>query len=543
MRDFFIIVKWRSKENARLVTRQGKKTILVSSLAIIFLVMVSVPLIFYMRRYFIPNFSRIAGLSDQLRELTGIDLKMIVITFFSAIIFSILLGSDLPIVISNLFFSDRVKLLLQMPVKKSTIAKVQISEVLTTGGLPVLLFVPVFLAALSGLGFSGSRFWLALVLLLVFVIDILCITSVISFAVVFLSRGRFLKVLSSIMTMVTLFTFIFTLRFMDFSAIDLARPDRVAEQFGTLQGVITAPYLPWTPFVRAIVGEIGDVVLFLLYSLAIVAILEFLELFLYPGVVQKLLTQPTGSTKDFRRASRGRSHSFSGILKKDFLLLIREPKLTFAFLYPSLFVPVVVMVNPALLRSFGILQLLGLIVFLFSNYSTVSSTALFAFERQLGDNGFLFPVKRVGVVISKASIVTFLYSLIIFLVGLYVVSKASVYRNFMFTFLFFMLPTIFSLSLLGGYLEKSFGTRDTSNVFKALTLAGAVISFVLSTLLPVFTTLPLAMYTTGGIASFLGFLNLPAADPWTWLFGMAIPFLLWAGIIWASLKSLCYNFV
>ncbi|HQN29440.1 MAG TPA: hypothetical protein PLT43_12780, partial [Mesotoga sp.] len=350
--------------------------------------------------------------------------------------------------------------------------------------MPVLLFVPVFLAALSGLGFSGSRFWLALVLLLVFVIDILCITSVISFAVVFLSRGRFLKVLSSIMTMVTLFTFIFTLRFMDFSAIDLARPDRVAEQFGTLQGVITAPYLPWTPFVRAIVGEIGDVVLFLLYSLAIVAILEFLELFLYPGVVQKLLTQPTGSTKDFRRASRGRSHSFSGILKKDFLLLIREPKLTFAFLYPSLFVPVVVMVNPALLRSFGILQLLGLIVFLFSNYSTVSSTALFAFERQLGDNGFLFPVKRVGVVISKASIVTFLYSLIIFLVGLYVVSKASVYRNFMFTFLFFMLPTIFSLSLLGGYLEKSFGTRDTSNVFKALTLAGAVISFVLSTLLP-----------------------------------------------------------
>jgi len=539
MKDFFIIVKWRSKENARLVTRQGKKTILVSSLAIIFLVMVSVPLIFYMRRYFIPNFSRIAGLSDQLRELTGIDLKMIVITFFSAIIFSILLGSDLPIVISNLFFSDRVKLLLQMPVKKSTIAKVQISEVLTTGGLPVLLFVPGFLAALSGLGFSGSRFWLALVLLLVFVIDILCITSVISFAVVFLSRGRFLKVLSSIMTMVTLFTFIFTLRFMDFSAIDLARPDRVAEQFGTLQGVITAPYLPWTPFVRAIVGEIGDVVLFLLYSLAIVAILEFL----YPGVVQKLLTQPTGSTKDFRRASRGRSHSFSGILKKDFLLLIREPKLTFAFLYPSLFVPVVVMVNPALLRSFGILQLLGLIVFLFSNYSTVSSTALFAFERQLGDNGFLFPVKRVGVVISKASIVTFLYSLIIFLVGLYVVSKASVYRNFMFTFLFFMLPTIFSLSLLGGYLEKSFGTRDTSNVFKALTLAGAVISFVLSTLLPVFTTLPLAMYTTGGIASFLGFLNLPAADPWTWLFGMAIPFLLWAGIIWASLKSLCYNFV
>jgi len=208
MRDFFIIVKWRSKEAARLVTRQGRKTILISSLAIIFLIMFSVPLIFYMREYFIPNFSRIAGLSDQLRELTGIDLKMIVITFFSAIIFSILLGSDLPVVISNLFFSDRVKLLIQMPVKKSTIAKVQLSEVLTTGGLPILLFVPVFLATLSGLGVSGFRFWLALVLLIIFVVDILCITSVISFAVVFLSRGRFLKVLSSIMTMVTLFAFI-----------------------------------------------------------------------------------------------------------------------------------------------------------------------------------------------------------------------------------------------------------------------------------------------------------------------------------------------
>jgi ABC-2 type transport system permease protein len=175
-----------------------------------------------------------------------------------------------------------------MHVKKSTIAKVQLSEVLTTGGLPILLFVPVFLATLSGLGVSGFRFWLALVLLIIFVVDILCITSVISFAVVFLSRGRFLKVLSSIMTMVTLFAFIFTLRFMDFSAIDLARPDRVAEQFGTLQGVITAPYLPWTPFVNSILGKTDDVVLFLLYSLAIIMILEFSKSFYIPELFKSL---------------------------------------------------------------------------------------------------------------------------------------------------------------------------------------------------------------------------------------------------------------
>lgn len=543
MRDFLTIVKWRNRESIRLVTRQGARTTFVTVLAIAFLVMISVPLVLYMRSFFIPNFSRVAELSEQLKEFTGIDLKAIVVAFFSAIIFSILLGSDLPIIVSNLFFSDRVSMLLQMPVRKSTIAKVQLSEVLTAGGLPVILFVPVFLGALRGLGFSGLKFWFALVLLLVFVLNILAVTAIISFAVVFITKGRLLKTLSALMTMVTLFVFIFTLRFMDFSAIDLARPDQVTAQFSGLQKLITSPYLPWTPFVRAIMGETRDILVFILYSVSVFILLELLEVFVYPGVLQKLLTRPSGSRKISNRTIDGKSNAFFGIVRKDFLLLLREPKLTFAILYPSLFVPVVVIVNPTLLRSFGLLQLLGLIVFLFSNYTTVSSTALFAFERQLGDNSLLYPIKRLKTVISKVAIVSLIYSSIILMVGLYVASKASLYEGFILSFLVLMIPTIFSLSLLGGYLEKSFGTQDTSNVFKALSLAGAVLSFILSTILPVFSSLPFAMYISGSIGAFLAFLNLSPVVPWTWLFGLVIPITLWVGIVWASLRSLCYNFV
>ncbi|WP_259459632.1 hypothetical protein [Mesotoga sp. HF07.pep.5.2.highcov] len=249
-----MILKWRGVEGLRMLTRQGKRAFVASFLAVAFVIMIAVPIAFYLRGYLVPNFSRVADLSDQLRELTGIDLKLIVVSFFSAIIFSILLGSDLPIVVSNLFFSERVKMLLNLPVRTATIANVQLLEVLAAGGLPILLFAPVFMAALRGLGYSDGRFWMALVLLFVFVLNTLAITAIISFVIVFLSKGRFLKTLSAMMTMVTLFVFIFTLRFMDFSAIDLAKPDQVAEQFGGLQSIVTSPYLPWSPFVRAITG-------------------------------------------------------------------------------------------------------------------------------------------------------------------------------------------------------------------------------------------------------------------------------------------------
>jgi len=526
-----------------MLTRQGKKTVIVSLLAIVLVIMISIPISFYLRGFLIPNFSRVAGLSDQLKELTGIDLRLIVISFFSAIIFSILLGSDLPFVVSNLFFSDRAEMLLSLPVKKSTVANVQLLEVLAAGGLPILLFAPIFMAALRGLGYSGGRFWMALVLLFVFVLDTLAITAIISFGIVFLSKGRFLKTLSAMMTMVTLFVFIFTLRFMDFSSIDLAQPDQVAHQFGGLQELITSAYLPWSPFVRAIAGDVADLLLFAIASLMIFGLLALLQIFVYPRVLQKLMTRPIGNSKVQYKVNYRRRGVFSGLLIKDFILLIREPKLTFAFLYPSLFVPVVVIVNPALLTSFGVLQLLGLIVFLFANYSTVSSTALFAFERQLGDGTWLFPISRVKAVFSKSLVVSSLYSVVIVIVGLYVSTNASQYRTFMMDFLILMIPTIFTLSLFGGFLEKSFGTKDTGNVFKALSLPGAILSFLLSTLLPVFSTLPLTLYLAEDIGLFLGFLNVPVASPFTWLFGLVFPLALWAAITWASFKSLCYNFV
>lgn len=526
-----------------MLTRQGKRAIIASFLAVAFVIMIAVPIAFYLRGYLVPNFSRVADLSDQLRELTGIDLKLIVISFFSAIIFSILLGSDLPIVVSNLFFSERVEMLLKLPVKTATIANVQLLEVLAAGGLPILLFAPVFMAALRGLGYSGGRFWLALALLFVFVLNTLSITAIISFVIVFLSKGRFLKTLSAMMTMITLFVFIFTLRFMDFSAVDLAKPDQVAEQFGGIQSIVTSPYLPWSPFVRAITGSTRDLVVFIVSSMVIFSSLALLEIFLYGKVLQKLMTRPIGSVSTKSNEDFRVHGLFLGLLIKDSLLLLREPKLMFAILYPSLFVPVVVLVNPGLMSSFGILQLLGLIVFLFSNYTTVSSTALFAFERQLGDTSWLFPIRRVRTILSKSFVITSLYSFVILLVGLYVFNNTSQYRTFMMNFILFMVPTIFALSLLGGFLEKNFGTKDSKNVFKALSLSGAILSFLLSTLLPVFSTLPMTLYISGDIGLFLNFMNIPMVSPFTWLFGLILPVSLWVSIAWASIRSLCYNFV
>jgi ABC-2 type transport system permease protein len=71
-----------------MLTRHGRKAVIASILAIVLVIMIGIPIAFYLRGFLIPNFSRVAGLSDQLKELTGIDLRLIVVSFFSAIIFS-----------------------------------------------------------------------------------------------------------------------------------------------------------------------------------------------------------------------------------------------------------------------------------------------------------------------------------------------------------------------------------------------------------------------------------------------------------------------
>lgn len=82
MRDFIVILKWRTIEGYRMLTRQGKRAIIATFLAVIIVIAIGVPITFYLRGFLVPNFSRVAGLSDQLKELTGIDLKLIVISFF-----------------------------------------------------------------------------------------------------------------------------------------------------------------------------------------------------------------------------------------------------------------------------------------------------------------------------------------------------------------------------------------------------------------------------------------------------------------------------
>ncbi|ACR79798.1 hypothetical protein Kole_1096 [Kosmotoga olearia TBF 19.5.1] len=238
-----------------MLSRYGIKGLAVIITTFALLVFLAVPFLFYLTEVFIPSFQKIAGLSGQLDELAGIDFERIIISFLSSIIFIIMLGSELPVTISNLFFSERLQFLRTTPVKSTTIFKVQLLEVLATGGLPITLFVPVFLSALYGLGFVGTRFWISVMLLLIYILFIFAIATMISFGIVFIARGRFMKVISTLMTGITLLAFVFTLRLMDFSAIDIAQPLEVAEKLKNLQTLVAQKHLPWSPFVNALTGD------------------------------------------------------------------------------------------------------------------------------------------------------------------------------------------------------------------------------------------------------------------------------------------------
>lgn len=538
--DLYNLVKWRSKEGSRIINRFGRKGLVLILAVLILVVVLALPLIVYINNYFMPGFEQLAELGDQLKEVSDIDIIQVVLSLLSAIVFVILLGSDLPVTISNLFFSDRVVFLRTVPLKTSTIFKAQFLEVFIAGGFPILLFVPIFLAALRGLGMSGGNLVFAALQLMAFVMMTLCWAVILSFLLVYVLKGRFLKFLSVVMTMVTVFAFVMVLRLLDFSAIDLAEPTKTVERFMGLQSTLMHPLMPWSLFVRSVVEGGRAIILFGLQLLFMFSLLEVLGRRAYSSVLDKTCSAGSASNalKLFSRRSFG---PFLAQVFKDYLVLFREPKLTFAVLYPLLFTPVVISVNPALLTGIGTLQLLGLVIFLVSNYTTVAAMALFSFERQIGYHLRALPVAMPGMVVSKVLVVTTLFYVLVFATMSYLSWRTTVEDAFLNYFSLFMFPTLISLSFLGGILQKHFGTGETRNVFKSVTLAGALVSFLISTLLPVFTTLTLSLYLVDALSPFLQVLSIPVNRISLSVFGLFIPILLWSACVMWGYRTLCYN--
>ncbi len=529
------LIKWRILENYNIFTRHGIKSLVIIVAAIGLIGMLIFPFVFYMRDYFIPNFEEIAELAPRLQELTGVNIIALIIAFLASVIFVIMLGSDLPVAISNLFFSDRVRFLLSAPVKPQNIFRSQLLEVLTAGSLPLLLFIPVFLSTLSGLGFSGIDFFYALVLLILFIILILMLTTLVSFLVVFIAKGRMLKYISVIMTAFTLFAFIFTLRFLDFSQIDMAKPQEVVEKFTGFQDVLLSNFLPWSPFVKAIVGDYIDKIVFVVYFIIVGIITDLIGRFLYKKTIFSIQSS-TEKRKNNYKLRKKRLPVFLSLMKKEFTLVFREPKLAFAFIYPLFFVPIITLVNPFLLQGGGVLQLIGLSVFLICNYTTVSSTALFAFERQVKEYRESFPVNSLMKAVAKGLTIFVIYSIIVIALLLYFRIRIPEYSDFITLFMLLLLPAELVLSFLGGVIEKHHGTGESENVFKSLTFIGAVLSFLFSTFIPVFSSLPVALLRSRNIDFFITILGLQISNISRVLFGLVIPITIWISLLLWFLK-------
>ncbi|MFO7881518.1 MAG: hypothetical protein R6U52_03135 [Kosmotogaceae bacterium] len=529
------LIKWRILENYNIFTRHGIKSIVVIVAAIGLIGMLIFPFVFYMRDYFIPNFEEIAELAPRLQELTGVNIIALIIAFLSSVIFVIMLGSDLPVAISNLFFSDRVQFLLSSPIKPLSIFRSQLLGVLTAGSLPLLLFIPVFLSALSGLGFSGIDFIYALFLLVLFIVLILMLTTLSSFLVVFIARGRLLKYISVVMTAFTLFAFIFTLRFLDFSQIDLAKPQEVVQKFTGFQDVLLSNFLPWSPFVNAVVGDFLDRIFFIVYFIVIALITDLIGRFLYKKTIFSIQSSAIKKINNYKLKGK-RLPTFLSLMKKELTLVFREPKLAFAFIYPLFFVPVITLVNPFLLKGGGVLQLIGLSVFLICNYTTVSSTALFAFERQVKEYKESFPISSLMKTLAKGLTIFLIYTIIVIALLMYFRIRIPEYSGFITTFMLLLLPAEFVLALLGGVIEKHHGTGESENVFKSLTFIGAVLSFLLSTFIPIFSSLPIALLKFGNIDFFIAILGLQISGLNRILFGLVIPITMWVGLLLWFLK-------
>jgi len=537
--EFILLIKWRIREQLHSIMRYKTKGLILMFMVTGILFLILFPLLFYLKIYFIPNFEKISELSQKLKPLTDVDLSEVIISFFSSIIFVIMLGSDIPITVSNLFFADKLETLWHIPIKRSNIFRAQLFEILSSASLPLILFSPFFLGALYGLGYKDWDFLRVSLLLFLFIVEIFYVNILISTVIVFFTSGKMMKYISAIMTAVTLVVFVFTLRIMDFSTLESASPLEIADRLLAFSGVATSKFLPWTLFVKAITSGAKETLYFLVLVISLGGAVELIGRKYYSVILNKLW-----STSRKTKNISGKVHylpPFLSLLKKDTLLIFREPKLIFAFLYPALFLPVIILANPLLVKGTGIVQLLGLFVFLLSNYTTVASTALFAFERRMNDFKKVFPVTSFSFAFSKVLIIWGLFGLISFVLGIYIQSEIPNINQFMFLFQLFMIPTIFALTVFGGILERKFGTGESKNVFKALNLTGAILSFLVSSLLPIFTALPAALLILGKIDVMLLFMRVPGNLLTRLLFGAFVPIMLWAGNLWLGYKLLCYN--
>ncbi|OAA31083.1 hypothetical protein AT15_08900 [Kosmotoga arenicorallina S304] len=533
------LIKWRLKEQLHSIMKYRTRGLIILFLIAGVLFLVLFPLIFYLKIFFIPNFEKVSELSQKLKSLTDVDLSELIISFFASIIFVIMLGSDIPVTISNLFFADKLENLWHTPIKRSNIFKAQLFEVFSSASLPLVLFSPFFLGALYGLGYRGYDFLRVLFLFSLFIIEIFFVNVLASTIIVFFTSGKLMKFISAIMTAVTLVVFVFTLRIMDFSALESASALEVTDRLLAFSSIATSKFLPWSLFVKAITGDLTDALVFSIFVISLGAGVELVSRKYYSLILNKLWAMPRKSKNNIEKLHY--LPPFLSLLKKDALLIFREPKLIFAFLYPALFAPVIIIANPSLIMGTGIIQLLSLFVFLLSNYTTIASTALFAFERQLNDFKKVFSVTSFRFVFSKVLLIWLLFSTINTMLSIYIKSVKPDISHFMTLFQFFMLPSIFVLAVFGGILEQRFGTGESKNVFKALNLTGAILSFLVSSIMPLLTALPVTLFILGRIDTMLVLIRIPGNPLTRLLFGAVIPVILWTLNLWLGVKLLCYN--
>ncbi len=320
---------------------------------------------------------------------------MFIVGFFPLIVYEI---------ISN---DEEIQFLLTLPVSRTTIFFVILTQMLMYSIYPLLILIPSIYSYTLTLHNNFFSYFNSTVILIDTVMASLGISGAIALTIARGMKRKTSKKLLMIVSLVNILILISFIQLMPTSASSEATQS-FANLVKKLKVVSLNNYNPFYWSVQAIKGDWLYLIMFTVFSIALFYILFKLSSNLEFEGTSRVKARSTSF--NYRSSSKS---VFLTVLIKDLKLLFREDQTLFMLIYP---------IGLPLLFSFmGSFRGFGAIYFaviLSSQYCAMSTYASFGYEKQISPYQLTFPIKKSSMLISKTLAPTLLYSLVIIIVDL-----------------------------------------------------------------------------------------------------------------------------
>ncbi len=313
----------------------------------------------------------------------------------------LVLLTDTPAVVLNVFMSNDVGYLLTLPISQSAIFYSKIIETLVEGTFPALFFIPVFLAYANVVGMPWYSILFSFVMYTFYVLFLVGIAGLLS---MIFSKFASKTGTQRFMFFTGMATLALAYLTMSLTNMPNFKPQNVQVALSAYVSKVNFPFWPSTWFLESIKGN------FIFTSILIGASLSIFELS-YLISKKSLLSGFSNVKSSSRKSIKVKEYHLHGVFEalliKEFKIFRREPSILFMILYPAFFPLIFILPNPSRPNSVIIGELAS--IFMASMYVALSMASLTSIDIKTGWILKTLPLEERALLWAKVVVVSGTY--------------------------------------------------------------------------------------------------------------------------------------